>query len=297
MTNRYLDQAEHGRNEFWRYVVTILAMIFISIGAQLFAATAAFLIEGTLELTRLSPLALFLVTMAPFPFGLAVLVGGLLLLHKRSPITLLNPSRRIAWKKIFLSGAIWFGLSALSDLLLALIEPGNYIWTFDLARFVPYFIFAIVLIPIQTSTEEFIFRGYLTQWAGRYSKRLWLPLLAPSIIFMLLHSLNPEVGAYGMLLTMPVYFGMGLLLGWLTLRSESLELALGLHAANNLYAALMVTFPNSSLPSPAMVTMVSYKPETGLVVFILIALVYLGVLYLTRKNWLTPDLAKVSETD
>ncbi len=290
MTNRFLDQADHGRNEFWRYAVMILAIIVVSIGAQIFAAVAAFLVEGTLDLTKLSPLALFLVTMAPFPFGLSVLAGGLRLLHKRPLITLINPSRRIAWKKMLLSGAVWFALSALSDLFLALIQPGNYAWTFNPARFFPYFILAVVLIPIQTSAEEFIFRGYLTQWAGRFSKRLWLPLLVPSIVFMLLHSFNPEVGAYGMLLTMPVYLGMGLLLGWLTLRSQSLELALGLHAANNLYAALVVTFPNSSLSSPALFSLRTYKPEVGLVVFILMIAVYLGVIYLIQSRWISPTV-------
>jgi hypothetical protein len=297
MQNRFLAQAELGRNQFWRYVLTLLSIIFLSIGAQLFAAVAAFLIEGTLNLAKLSPLALFLVTMAPFPFALLALAGGMILLHKRPLITLLNPSRKIAWKTIGLSGLIWFTLSAASDLVLALIDPGNYSWTFDLVKFLPYFILAVILIPIQTSTEEFIFRGYLTQWAGRYSKRLWFPLLAPSLVFMLLHGFNPEVGAYGLLLTMPVYLGMGLLLGWLTLRSQSLELALGLHAANNLYAAIVVTFPNSSLPSPALFSMRLYKPETGLIVFILVSVFYLGMIYLTKRHWLSLESAEANGAD
>jgi membrane protease YdiL (CAAX protease family) len=297
MTNRFLDQANLGRNEIWRYLLTILAIVIFSIGAQLFAAIIVFLSERTLDLAELSPMALFLVTMTPFPFALLALAGGLFFLHRRSLITLLNPARKIAWKKIFLSGGLWFGLSALSDLTLALFDPGNYTWAFDPGKFSPYFLAAVVLIPIQTSTEEFVFRGYLTQWAGRYSRRLWFPLLAPSVVFMLLHGLNPEVGAYGMLLTMPVYLGMGLLLGWLTLRSQSLELALGLHAANNLYAALVVTFPNSSLPSPALFSMQAFKPELGLIVFALITAVFLSVIYLTQRQWISPPEVEIAEAD
>ncbi len=285
MSNRFLAQAQQGRNEIWRYILTILAVIAVSFGMQLFIAIIALLAERTLDLTKLSPLALFLVTMASFPFALLTLAGGLLLLHKRPLISLLNPSGRIEWRKIIFSGALWFVLSGISDLILALISPDNYRFTFDFSKFLPYLALGLILIPIQTSTEEFIFRGYLTQWMGRYSKRLWLPLVAPSIVFMLLHSLNPEVGAYGILMTMPVYLGIGLLLGWLTLRSESLELALGLHAANNLYAALIVTFPNSALPSPALFSIGTYQPGAALIVFVVVSLLYLGIMLTVNRKW------------
>lgn len=285
MSNRFLAQAQQGRNEIWRYILTILAVITVSFGMQLFIAIIALLAERTLDLTRLSPLALFLVTMASFPFALLALSGGLLLLHKRPLISLLNPSGRIDWRKIIFSGALWFVLSGISDLILALTSPENYHFTFDLAKFLPYLLLGLILIPIQTSTEEFIFRGYLTQWMGRYSKRLWLPWIAPSLVFMLLHSLNPEVGTYGILMTMPVYLGIGLLLGWLTLRSESLELALGLHAANNLYATMIVTFPNSALPSPALFSIGTYQPGTALIVFVVVSVLYLGIMLTVNRKW------------
>jgi len=292
MANRFLEQARQGRNEFWRYLLTIIAVILVSLSVQLYTVVFGMAIEGTADINEFSPLVLFIVTMAPFPFALLTLVGGLLVLHKRPIYSILNPSGKIAWSRIFLSGFLWFCLSALSDLVLALIDPANYSWTFDLKEFLPYFLLGLVLIPIQTSTEEFIFRGYLTQWMGRYSRSLWLPLIVPSVVFMLLHSFNPEVGAYGMLLTMPLYLGIGLLLGWLTLRSESLELALGLHAANNLYAGLMVTFPNSALSTPAMVTLSSYQPEIGLIVFVAVTVLYVGVLFLIKRDWLFPEHSK-----
>lgn len=288
MTNRFLAQADQGRNEFWRYLVTILAVIFASVGIQLFVAVIAIFTEGTTDLTKFSPMTMLLISMVSFPVSLIVLWAGLRGLHKRPPISLINSFGRVRWGRILFSALLWLGLSALSDLVLALINPANYQWTFDLKKSLPYFLFALILIPIQTSTEELVFRGYLTQWVGRYSKAIWLPLIAPSIVFMLLHSFNPEVGAYGILLTMPVYLGIGLLLAWLTLRSEGIELALGLHAANNLYASIAVTFPSSSLPSPAFFTTGEYNPATGLVVFIIAAAAYLTVLYLTRKKWMFP---------
>ncbi len=287
MTNQFLEQAQQGRNEFWRYLVTIFAIIWVSVTAQLLVGAAAFIIEGTVDINQFSPLALLVVTLVPFPCALLTLWGGLRLLHKRPLMSLINPSGRLIWRKVLVSGALWFGLSAITDVFFALISPGNYKWSLDLKKFLPYFIVGVVLLPIQTSTEELFFRGYFTQWVGRYSKALWLPLIVPSIVFMLLHGLNPEVGAYGLLLTMPLYLGIGLLLGWLTLRSQGLELALGLHAANNLYAAMIVTFPSSALPSPALFSILKYNPVYGLIAFIAMTAIYLAVLYLMKGGWLS----------
>jgi len=284
--NAYLQAAQQGRNEFWRYGVVILAVIVVTFVVQIAATIPFFLIEGTTDIFQFSPLSLLILTMIPFPFAGLTVLAGVAFFHQRPLKTLFRPVGSFQWRRMFLSGLVWFGISALADLVLAQLQPGNYVWNFNPLEFVPYFILSVLLIPLQTSTEELIFRGYLTQWLGRYSKGLWLPLLVPSLLFMLLHGANPEVGTYGLWFTMPFYLGIGLLLSWVTLRSEGLELALGLHAANNLYAALMVTFPSSAIPSPALFRIQTYDPAAGLAVFMVMAVVYLLImngLRLTRR--------------
>jgi membrane protease YdiL (CAAX protease family) len=297
MTNQYLEQARQGKNEFWRYILTILAVVWVAIIAQLIVASVAFIAEGTININQFSPMATLLVTMIPFPCALLALWGGLRLLHKRPLISLINPSGNILWKRALFSGVVWFVLSALTDVIFSLINPSDYVWSFNFKKFLPYFIAAVLLIPIQTSTEELFFRGYFTQWMGRFSKGIWLPLIIPSIVFMLLHSLNPEVTAYGFLLTMPLYLGIGLLLGWLTLRSQGIEMAIGLHAANNLYAALIVTFPSSALPSPALFSINKYDPVYGLIALAGMTVVYLAILYLSKRAWLSPAANSNSEIE
>jgi len=61
-----------------------------------------------------------------------------------------------------------------------------------------------------------------------------------SVIFGLLHIANPEVGKLGYSI-MIYYIGTGLFLGIMTLMDDGLELAIGFHAANNLFTALLVT--------------------------------------------------------
>ena len=74
--------------------------------------------------------------------------------------------------------------------------------------------------------------------------------------------------------------GVGLLLGWITLKSERLEPALGLHAANNLYASWMVTFAGSSLPVPTLFTIQKYDPAVGLLLFAVSVAGFLVMYYL-----------------
>jgi hypothetical protein len=98
----------------------------------------------------------------------------------------------------------------------------------------------IILIPLQTSFEEYLFRGYMMQGLGIAAKNRWVPLVVTSVLFGLMHLGNPEVEklGYGIMI---YYIGTGFFLGIITLMDEGLELALGFHAANNLIGALLLT--------------------------------------------------------
>ena len=277
--NIYLEQAKTGRNEFWRYLVVNLAIIGIATAVSVVLVLALYVIEGTLDINSYSSLGMLLAGMLPFPFALAALLVGVRYLHGRRVMSLINPGGRFNWRRFFISGGLWFLLSGVFDIGLSILQPGNYVWAFDWKRFLPYALAALILTPFQTSTEELIFRGYLQQGLARLAPGIWLPLIVSSLVFGLLHGVNPEVGMYGMLLTLPVYIGIGLLLGYITLRSQSLELALGLHLANNLYAGLMVTFPGSSLPSPALFSIQQYHAGLGLVNFFLVGGIYLALVF------------------
>lgn len=285
--NPFLDLAKDGRNEFWRYLLTIGLMIAASFWVSLVASLAAILINGT-DLNQYPPLAMLLLGTSPFPFTLLVLWFGVRFLHKRPFRSLVTPFKQVRWKQLFISALLWFLLAGIADLVLSFLQPDNYHWSLDFSRIIPYLLVTLVVIPIQTSTEEFIFRAYLPQGITRFTPGFWLPWIIPAVVFGLLHSLNPEVDTYGFLLTIPFYIGFGLLLGWITLRSRSLELALGLHLANNLYASLIVTFPGSALPSPALFTIQSYDAALSLVVWAVMSIIYLLVLFLVFPHWFNP---------
>jgi len=280
MRNSFLSSNQAGKNQFWRYFVTSTLAVGMWVSATVIFLFVVFLLKGTIDLQELSYSLVLLITMLPFAFLLLGLWFGVNFIHRRSFISLINPLKNIRWSYIGISIILWLILAAISDFLISLVQPGNYQLSFTRKQFIPYFLLAVVLVPIQTSAEELLFRGYLTQAIGLISHRLWLPIIIPAVLFGLLHGMNPEVDTYGFWIMIAYYIGMGLLLGWITLRSQGLELALGLHFINNLYGTLIVTYPDSAIRSPALYTLQYFDPITGLIAFLIMAMVYILVISL-----------------
>ena len=140
-------------------------------------------------------------------------------------------------------------------------------------------------MPIQSSLEEYIFRGYLMQGFATLFRSRWGALLLTSLVFGSLHLFNPEVEklGYGVMI---YYIGTGLFLGILTLMDEGIELALGFHAANNLTTALLVTSSWTAFQTESILIDIS-EPSLGGEIFISLFLIYPLFLFLmsNKFNW------------
>jgi membrane protease YdiL (CAAX protease family) len=243
------------------------------------------MLEGTLDIYLFPSIKLLWVTMLPFAALLVFLVPGIRLLHIQSFKSIFTQKQNFNWKLLFKSAILWFILSGLSDIIISLLQPGNYVFSFSITKILPYMLLALVLIAFQISAEEVLFRSYLLQGFIRLFRLRWLGIITQAILFGILHGANPEVSAYGLLTTMPFYIGIGLLLGWLSYRFKGLEIALGLHYANNFYATSMVTFSDSAIPSPAIFTITNYQPEIGLIAFVFMAFIFaVGITKLAQDH-------------
>ncbi|WP_452224672.1 CPBP family intramembrane glutamic endopeptidase [Lacinutrix chionoecetis] len=248
----YIAQAFNVLHDWWRYligiVVAIIGVFIFSIPH--FAAVFVKRMEAEVDLTRLDDmnylLSLFdsntnlIFILLPFAGGLIFLLFIVKLLHKQSITSLTTVRPKTDWKRIWFAFFFWGIISSGMVLLDYYLSPENYLDNFELNRFLLLAVIAIVLIPFQTSFEEYLFRGYLMQGIGVIAKNKWVPLVITSVIFGLLHIANPEVEKLGYVI-MVYYIGTGLFLGIITLMDDGLELALGFHAANNLFTALLVT--------------------------------------------------------
>ena len=79
--------------------------------------------------------------------------------------------------------------------------------------------------------EEVVFRGYLLQQLGAFTRRVWLILLVNGLVFALFH-LEFDLGA------LAARALLGAVFGWATLRLGGLEFGIGAHATQNLGVAM-----------------------------------------------------------
>ena len=119
-----------------------------------------------------------------------------------------------------------FCLAALIAAVESLLYPGRYVLTFQPVAWLIFAVFALILIPIQTSAEEVFFRGYLLQWMGLRLKNKWLLSLLNGLLFFLPHAANPEMAANSLLVGLG-YFAIGFFFALITLEDHGMELALG----------------------------------------------------------------------
>ena len=286
----HLKFAFDRQNQFWKYLVTFLVSFFVVgfIGSIPLIVIAIIKVVQNGDINNITPdllsslgnlgiplnvlLALFLF---PLVLGFFSLIPMFRWLHRRTLKEMINGTNRIRLNKLFWGAAIWAVLQGVYLLADCLINSTNYVLQFNLSAFIPLVIISLLLIPFQTSFEEVFFRGYLVQGIASWTKSRWCVILIPSVLFGLMHSFNPEVKEFGFWITMPQYIFYGLIFGLASVMDDGIELAMGAHAANNIFLSLFVTHSSSALQTNAVFTQMSVNPEKELV-----ALVVMGIIFI-----------------
>ena len=259
----YLKQTYKVLHDWWRYLVGVI-VIFVAwqiVGMiPLLVFLGIEMVNGAALTTDISAMAellgnnLFLFLMLiSFAVGLVGVIMSSKYLHKQSFIHLTTARKKIDWSRFWFIFIVWGIFSVGSTILSYYFSTDDYVYALNVKPFVILCAIVVVLIPLQTSFEEYLFRGYLMQGLAVTFKNRWLPLIITSVGFGLLHGLNPEVDKLGPIM-MVFYIGTGLVLGIMTLMDDGLELALGFHAANNMFTALLVTSDWSALQTDALLT-------------------------------------------
>jgi len=106
------------------------------------------------------------------------------------------------------------------------------------------------------------------QGLARLTRRPAALAVVSSLIFTAPHMLNPEVHQYGALVMAANYFTIGMLLATATLRDGRLELAVGVHAVNNVLLALVANYEGSALATESICTATELDPVYSLVTLI-----------------------------
>jgi len=306
----FLEQGIKPENKFWKYLLGSVFIISASFIGQIPITAAVFYKtfkdhvafpttnEGIMKMFE-SNTTLFLV-MISFIFAFAGIYFVVKYIHHQTLLSVTTSRPRVDWKRIWFSFILWSFFSVLSFLFVYLRSPEQFVLQFKLVPFLILTVLGCVLIPIQTSTEEYVFRGYLMQGFANLAQNRWFPLLMTSIIFGSMHWTNPEVEKMGSII-MIYYIGTGLFLGVITLMDEGMELALGFHAANNLVGALLVTSDWTVFQTNSIFKDLS-EPSAGIDVILPVVVIYPILLFIFSKkygwtNWKERLTGKISNVE
>ena len=288
----FLNQALDYKNPFWMYLLgSFVIIIFVIIGQlpiTFFITKESISAAGgdpMVALRSLNKNLQLILLLTPFLVGFLGLFLVVKKIHNRSLTSISTSRKSLDWNRIMYAFSVWSVVSILLIFGDYFFNPDSYEWNFNLKSFSLLLIISILLMPIQTSLEEYIFRGYLMQGFSFLFNSRWVALFITSIVFGSLHFSNPEVQKLG-LGVMAYYIGTGLFLGILTLMDDGIELALGFHASNNIMTALLVTSSWTVFQTESILIDIS-EPTLGGETFFSLFILYPGFIFLmSRKfNW------------
>ncbi|MCZ2100311.1 MAG: CPBP family intramembrane metalloprotease [Chitinophagales bacterium] len=290
----FLNQANKGLNDWWRYVIGIAIVIIAYFLGQIplffvaffkLASNAEFGGEAFENFTKnmdfesigISKNIGFTLLILMFAISLLGLWFVIRNIHNRKMLGLITPNNSINVKKILFGFGLWMALNLVIELISYWINPAAYTFRWAGVDFVVLFLIALFLLPIQTSFEELFFRGYIMQGVALIFRYKWVPILVSSVLFGLIHGMNPEIEQYGFVPMQSYYIAAGLFLAIITVLDDGLELALGVHAATNFFGATLLTYQGSVIQTDTLFATNEIDPWMMLFGFLIAAAVFIYI--------------------
>ena len=291
----FIEQGISSENRFWKYIVGSIIIVLASTIGQIPLLLAVIaksfgkgkgIPEDQNDIMKVldSNSTLFLILIS-FVFAIIGVFAVNKFLHHQSLLTIVSSRKKVDWNRIFVSFLLWTAITILSTLAMYYSSPEHFVVQFQPIPFLILVVIAVLMIPIQTTCEELVFRGYLMQGFANLSMNKWFPLVMTSLIFGTMHIFNPEVSKVGYIILV-YYIGTGLFLGIITLMDEGMELAIGFHAANNLIGALLVTTDWTVFQTNSILKDLS-EPSAGFDIILPVVIIYpiLLIIFSKKYHW------------
>jgi membrane protease YdiL (CAAX protease family) len=280
-----LGRKEEGNvgSTFFMIALIILTFIISQFAVQLIAVNGFgfSLIDPGADVNKNVVFALLL---APFASVFGMMRLAYPTIHKRPFQKLLTSRDKLDWKRIMFSFTIWIALLG-ALLLVDVLQGSQLVFNFDITNFLVLLVLSSTLLVLQTSVEEVLFRGYLLQQLGKVFPASWIGILITGTVFGLMHGSNPEIMELGKFFIV-FYIVTGIFLGVITQMDGGLELSLGYHAANNIFAAIIVTNDWQAFQTDAIFVSVSEPPQIiEVLITLLIIQPLLFLLFAKKYGW------------
>ncbi len=174
---------------------------------------------------------------------------------------IITDKKNLDWILMLYSAAAYLAVAALFTLAHALLQPEKFqLYSGDIQDLLVMIPLVLIITPIQTTSEEFLMRCLPSRLfkKGRLvanTKSILLVSLFTALLFTLPHLSNQEMQHASQKAAVIFYYALfGFGATFISLKTKGFEPSIGIHAANNLYIALICNYTNSSLPSRPLIS-------------------------------------------
>lgn len=283
------------RNEWWRYVLTMLLVFSGMFGLGLLPLQIAAGMRGiatgdadgvsAAELEQaFTPNEFLTFQLFPFVIGFAMLLVAFRFNHHR-PVRLYFSRRgKIDFRRFGFA----FLLFAVFDVLLLLAElimngTSELSWNYRPESFFMLLAICIFLLPIQTGFEELLCRSYILKWTGRATRKGIVVILVNGIVFGMLHSMNPEIALLGWPAWV-FYIVSGIFAALITVMDDGIELSWGFHTANNFIGIALISNDWQAMRSDSLLLNTG-KPDILVTLFVTALVSYPLMIFIFARRY------------
>jgi uncharacterized protein len=244
MFTEFIDLARLGRNQWWRYLLGWMVILTGWVGGYF---VGKLILSAWAEVDFIADSAMFkLVYWYIYSFIYHVNLGMLAMLvfilvvvrvlHQRPIRSIVTANAHLDWKRLTQGFGLYFLLLIAASVVEYLCAPSSLRFRINLPQLSGTASTALVGIITTATAEELFFRGYMLQGLGLLTRNRMVLASISGFLFMAAHAPLEESSNRLFLLSC---FEMGFFLTIITLKSNGLELAIGMHIAHNLAADLI----------------------------------------------------------
>jgi membrane protease YdiL (CAAX protease family) len=233
MENNFINSSKIGKNEWWRFVLTILVTVITifltnSLIRQILPSIKKLFPENEFG----KDLGTYSLVLLIFGVALLAFIVAVSKFHRRPIISFISEGKKFSFKYYFIGFISWAILLFLGNLITDFGTFKSFLHNFNPKQFWFLLLFGFFAIGIQSFFEEIVIRGYLLQSLHLRIKNFLILILFNALIFGILH-----IG-YGIGSFLSSWF-FGIAFAIIVILQKRIEFVSGAHNANNLLLALI----------------------------------------------------------